>query len=91
MRHLAARSPSLNRGAFGRCDPTARPGTQARPVITGDGNQAASGFVRDGRILFTDNLRQPEWYLFAPGSGALERVNFLTGIEAPLAGRAAVG
>jgi Tol biopolymer transport system component len=62
-------------------------GTRPHPVIAWDGNQAASGFLSDGRMLFTDYLGPPTWYLLTP-SGALQRVDILTGIEAPVAWRA---
>lgn len=64
-------------------------GSLARPLIAWDGTQAAAGFVPDGRVLFTDNLGPPEWYLFDPRSSRLEHVALLSGIEAPVAWRAA--
>jgi Tol biopolymer transport system component len=66
-------------------------GSAAHPVIAWDGNQAAAGFLPDGRLLFTDNLGRPEWYLLTPRSGRLERVDILSGIEAPVAWRATSG
>jgi Tol biopolymer transport system component len=63
-------------------------GTGAHPVIAWDGNQSAEGFLLDGRMLFTDNLGKPEWYLFGPRTGRLERLAMLSGIEGPVAWRA---
>ena len=64
-------------------------GTRPHLVIAWDGNQGAHGFLPDGRILFTDNLGRPEWYLFDPRSSRLERVALLSGIDEPVAWRAA--
>jgi len=63
-------------------------GTQAHAVVAWDGNQAAAGFLSDGRMLFTDNVGQPAWYLLAAG-GALQRVDILAGIDGPVSWRAA--
>ena len=63
-------------------------GTRAHPVVAWDGTQAAAGFLGDGRILFTDNVGRPTWYLLTT-AGALQRVDILTGIEAPVAWRGA--
>lgn len=62
-------------------------GTQPRPAVAWDGNQSAAGFLGGGRMLFTDNVGKPTWYLLTSG-GALQRVDILTGIEGPLAWRA---
>ena len=64
-------------------------GTGAHSVIAWDGNQSAEGFLPDGRMLLSDNLGKPEWYLLAPRSGRLERVGILSGIDGPVAWRAA--
>jgi hypothetical protein len=64
-------------------------GTGAYAVIAWDGNQSAKGFLPDGRMLLSDNLGKPEWYLFAPRSGRLERIGILSGIDGPIAWRAA--
>lgn len=64
-------------------------GTRPHPVIAWDGNQGAHGFLPDGRILFTDNLGPPEWYLFDPRSSRVEHVGLLSGINEPVAWRGA--
>ena len=64
-------------------------GTGAHSVIAWDGNQSAEGFLPDGRMLLSDNVGKAEWYLFAPRSGRLERVGILSGIDGPVAWRAA--
>ncbi len=63
-------------------------GARAHAVVAWDGNQAAAGFLGDGRILFVDNAGQPTWYLLTAG-GAFQRVDILAGIDGPLAWRAA--
>jgi hypothetical protein len=65
-------------------------GADPHPVIAWDGSQSAEGFLPDGRMLFTDNTAgRPTWYLLSP-QGALQRVDLLAGIEAPVAWRNAV-
>jgi Tol biopolymer transport system component len=63
-------------------------GSRAHSVVAWDGNQAAAGFLSDGRMVFTDNVGPPAWYLLTAG-GALQRVNILAGIDGPVAWRAA--
>jgi hypothetical protein len=63
-------------------------GSRAHSVVAWDGNQAAAGFLSDGRMLFIDNVGPPEWYLLT-AAGALQRVEILAGIEGPVGWRAA--
>jgi Tol biopolymer transport system component len=62
-------------------------GTGPHALVAWDGNQSAEGYLRDGRMLFTDNVGPPTWYLLT-AAGALQRVDSLSGIESPVAWRA---